>query len=98
MKFAKPIIWDEDKNQLLRRERGVSFEEVSVALNGALLDVVDHPNERQYLHQKMLIVEIRNYAYVVPYVENEEHVFLKTIYPSRKATRDYLTDPQRTQQ
>ena len=95
MTFTKPIIWDEDKNLSLRRERGVSFEEVLAALDGDLLDVIDHPNERQYAHQKMLVVAIRNYAYVVPYVENDKHVFLKTIYPSRKATRDYLTDPER---
>lgn len=95
MTFTKPIIWDENKNLSLRRERGVSFEDVLAALDGDLLDVIDHPNERQYAHQKMLVVAIRNYAYVVPYVENNEHVFLKTIYPSRKATRDYLTDPER---
>lgn len=79
---------------MLRKERGISFEEVTAALNCALLDVVSHPNQQQYGHQRMFIVEIRDYAYVVPFVEDQEQIFLKTIFPSRKATQEYLIEPK----
>lgn len=60
--------------------------------HGALLDVQDHPNTGQYPNQRLLVVRIRGYAYLVPFVETESEVFLKTIIPSRKATRNYLTE------
>jgi uncharacterized DUF497 family protein len=87
----KPINWNSDKNIRLKAERGVSFEEVLAAIShGALLDVVEHPGKEQYPHQRMFIVRIRGYAYLVPFVETDEEVFLKTIIPSRNATRRYL--------
>ena len=87
----KQILWDSDKNATLRRDRGVCFEDVLFALErGDLLDRLVHPNQDKYPGQQLLIVEIADYAYIVPYVETEEYLFLKTIIPSRKATRKYL--------
>ena len=83
--------WSATKNAQLKIERDISFEEIIVAINdGKLLDIVEHPNKKKFPGQKILIVEISEYAYLVPFVENEEKIFLKTIIPSRKATRDYL--------
>ena len=59
--------------------------------HGGILDVQDHPNTGPYPNQRILVVRIRGYAYLVPFVETESEVFLKTIIPSRKATRNYLT-------
>ena len=88
----KPIRWNADKSLSLKSERGVSFEEVLSAIpQGGLLRVMDHPNRAKYGHQKMLVVRIHDYAYLVPYVENEQEIFLKSIMPSRKATRDFLS-------
>ena len=87
----KPIRWNAEKSLSLKAERGVSFEEVLSAISqGALITVMDHPNRAKYGHQKMLVVVIRDYAYLVPYVESESEIFLKSIIPSRKAPRDFL--------
>ncbi|HXE95024.1 MAG TPA: hypothetical protein VN642_01355 [Dongiaceae bacterium] len=89
----KPINWNSEKNIRLKSARGVSFEEVLAAIShGALLDVVEHPNKERYPNQRMFIVRIRGYAYLVPFVETDEEVFLKTIIPSRIATRGYLKE------
>ncbi len=83
--------FDPEKNKSLIETRGISFEEVISAMEGkGLLDVIEHPNETRYSNQKIYVVELRNYVYLVPFVESEEHLFLKTIIPSRKATRLYL--------
>ena len=58
---------------------------------GRLLDVLAHPNPRKYPRQKVLVVDIASYACLVPFVEEDDHFFLKTIIPSRKATRDYIS-------
>lgn len=80
-----------DKNKLLINSRGVSFEDVVAVLeNGDVLDIVENPNQQKYLHQKMYIVEIRGYAYLVPFVKDKNKVFLKTIIPNRKAQKKYL--------
>jgi uncharacterized DUF497 family protein len=82
--------WSEKKNEQLKQSRGISFEDVVLALeSGGLLDVLMHPNPRQYPNQKVLVVAVMEYVYLVPHVEEHDHVFLKTIIPSRKATRDY---------
>lgn len=87
----KPFRWDPEKNEILRSDRGMSFENVVVAIeSGGLLDILAHPNQAKYPRQKVLVVECDNYVYLVPYVEEEDYVFLKTVIPSRKATRDYL--------
>ncbi len=89
----KPVNWSTEKNIRLKAERRVSFEEVISAMaNGGLLDVLDHPNTAQYPNQRMFVVRIRGYAYLVPFVETKQEVFLKTIIPSRKATRTYLDE------
>jgi len=83
--------WDSEKNEWLIQERGISFEEILIAINdGYLLDIVEHANKSNYPNQKVFIVEIEDYAYLVPFVEDEEKVFLKTIIPSRKATKKYI--------
>lgn len=91
----KPVSWNTENNIRLKAERGVSFEEVVSAMsNGGLLVVLDHPNTDQYPNQRMFVVRIRSYAYLVPFVETKQEVFLKTIIPSRKATRIYLDEEQ----
>ncbi len=88
----KYLDWDEDKNSLLKETRNISFEEVVLSLaNNKLLEIVEHPNKQKYPNQRMSIVEVRDYAYIVPFVEDEEEYFLKTIYPSREATKKYLS-------
>jgi uncharacterized DUF497 family protein len=82
--------WSETKNEQLKQSRGISFEDVVLALeSGGLLDVLTHPNPRRYPNQKVLVVAVMEYVYLVPHVEEPDHVFLKTVIPSRKATRDY---------
>ena len=84
----KPITWNPDKNSLLKQERGVSFEDVVFhIMAGDILDTVDHPNQERYPGQKIHVVAIEDYVYLVPFVESDEEVFLKTIIPSRKATK-----------
>ncbi len=87
----KYFAWDEDKNNFLKKTRNISFEEIVLSLsNNKLLEVVEHQNKQKYPSQKMFIVDVRDYAYVVPFVEDEKKYFLKTIYPSREATKKYL--------
>ena len=87
----KPFRWSVEKNALLQQERGLSFEQITVAVeSGGLLDIVAHPNAERYPRQRIMVVVIDDYAYLVPYVEEEDHLFLKTIIPSRKATRDFI--------
>jgi hypothetical protein len=87
----KPFRWSADKNETLQKDRHVSFEAMVVAIEvGGLLDVLTHPNPKRYPNQKILVIERDGYVYLVPMVEEEDYFFLKTIIPSRKATRDYL--------
>lgn len=87
----KPFRWSADKNKALKLLRGVSFEGIVVAVEaGGLLDVLEHPNKARYPNQKILVVALDGYVHLVPFVEEPEHYFLKTLIPSRKATRDYL--------
>ena len=84
--------WNDRKNELLKTERNVSFEEVILALEeGRLLAILEHPNQKKYPFQQIYIVEIEHYAWIVPFVETDETLFLKTIIPSRKMTKIYLT-------
>ena len=83
--------WDYKKNQKLKVERGISFEQIVMHIErGDVLDLVAHPNQGKYSGQHIIVVEINKYAYLVSFVESPEGKFLKTIIPSRKATRDYL--------
>lgn len=88
----KPHIdYSPEKNLLLKETRGISFEEIEVAIEeGNLLDVIMHPNIKRYPNQKMYVVKINNYIYLVPFVRQGDTVFLKTIFPSRKLTKKYL--------
>lgn len=87
----KPYRWNHAKNEQLKAERNISFEEIVLAIEAdGLLDVLRHPNEGKYPNQLLFVVSTDGYAYLVPCVEDPEGYFLKTIIPSRKATRDYL--------
>jgi uncharacterized DUF497 family protein len=88
---VKYFSWNAEKNQQLSEERGISFEEIVFHIErGDVVDVLVHPNPQRYPRQRVFIVNVEGYAYLVPFVEDENEVFLKTIIPSRKATRDYL--------
>jgi uncharacterized DUF497 family protein len=83
--------WDNEKNEMLRKNRGVCFEQVVVLMErGDVLDTIEHPNQDRYPGQKIAIIRIDDYAYLVPYIEKSEELFLKTIIPSRKATNNYV--------
>lgn len=83
--------WGVKKSEKLRQERGIGFEEVLVAIDeDGIIDIIEHPNKKKYPNQKVLIVNIDQYAYLVPFVEDREKIFLKTIIPSRKATKKYI--------
>ena len=87
----KYIAWDVGKNEKLKRERGISFEQaIDAIFSEGLINIFDHPNKQKYAHQKVFIVEMFEYAYIVPSVEDEEKIFLKTVIPSRKYTKKYL--------
>ena len=87
----KYFSWSSEKNENLKRDRQVSFEEVVFHIErGELLDILEHPNQERYPGQRIFVVNIDNYVYLIPFVENDSEVFLKTIIPSRKATRIYL--------
>ncbi len=87
----KLFAWNADKNALLKAKRKVAFEEIVLCIEmGFLLDVLEHPSQEKYQGQKNFVIQVDNYAYLVPFVESEREVFLKTIIPSRKATRKYL--------
>jgi uncharacterized DUF497 family protein len=89
----KQIRWNEEKNELLKRERDISFEEVLIAIDtNCLLDVLEHGDKKKYHNQKIFVVNINQYAYLVPFVETDVEIFLKTVIPSRKETKRYLID------
>ena len=83
--------WTNEKNEELIKDRDISFEEVVFCImHDGLLDIIEHPNKSKYPNQKIFIVDIDNYVYIVPFVEDDDIVFLKTIIPSRKMTKQYL--------
>lgn len=87
----KSIMWNSEKNKLLQAERDISFEDVVLHISiGDILDTFDHPNQERYPGQQIHVIEMEGYVYLVPFVETENEVFLKTIIPSRKATKIYL--------
>ncbi len=90
---VKPVLWNPQKNELLKKERGVSFEEVVVRIAaGELVRIYLHPNQERYPGQKIAEVLVDDYVYLVPFVETEAEIFLKTIIPSRKATKSLRGD------
>ena len=83
--------WSAENNESLKLDRGVSFEQVVFHIErGNLLDVLKHPNQRRYPGQRIFVVDIGGYAYLVPFVESEAEIFLKTVIPNRRATNTYL--------
>ncbi len=88
--MGKTFNWNSDKNQVLINNRGISFEDIVLNINlGNELDIYDHPNNERYPNQRVSVVLVENYVYLVPFVESEDEIFLKTIIPSRKATKQY---------
>jgi uncharacterized DUF497 family protein len=89
---VKHFDWNEMKNIYLKTERGISFEDIQTAIEeGKTITDIDNPLKSRYPKQKVFIVEFNDYAYVVPYIEDDTKIFLKTIYPSRKMTKKYLS-------
>ena len=83
--------WDDAKNAQLKAERGIGSEEIVFHIErGDLLDILEHPNPDRYAGQRIFVLRREDYVYLVPFVEDEQTVFLKTIIPSRKATKQYL--------
>jgi len=90
---VKIINWNTEKNEILKNTRNISFEDIVLKLaNGEIIDTVLHPNQEKYPKQKMYIISIHNYIHVVPFVESETEIFLKTIIPSRKETKKYKNE------
>ena len=87
----KPFAWNSKKNKLLKAQSGVSFDEIVLNIQlGNEVDIFEHPNHERYPGQRISVVLVEGYAYLVPFVESEEEIFLKTIIPSRKATKQYV--------
>jgi uncharacterized DUF497 family protein len=89
----KVFRWDNEKNEGLKQNRGVCFEEVVILMEREdVLETNEHPNQDKYPGQKIAIIRIENYAYLVPYIQESDEIFLKTIIPSRKATNKYVRE------
>jgi uncharacterized DUF497 family protein len=87
----KVFRWDNEKNEWLKKNRGVSFEQVVILMEREdVLETIEHRNQDKYPGQKIATVKIGDYAYIVPYIQESEDIFLKTIVPSRKATNKYV--------
>ncbi len=83
--------WNNEKNEQLKLQRGIGFEQIVMHIErGDVLEIVKHPNKEKYPNQQIIIVNISEYAYLVPFIQEENEMFLKTIVPSRKATNHYL--------
>lgn len=90
VKIIKRLEWNESKNQQLQLERGISFEQIQIAIEqGKLVDIILHPKVG-YENQRLLIIDIEDYIVLVPFVEDEDKIFLKTAFKSRRATKQYL--------
>ncbi|HRJ87782.1 MAG: BrnT family toxin [Blastocatellia bacterium] len=89
----KTYAWNPEKNELLRKERGICFEDVVFHIEaGDAVEIFEHPKQEKYPGQQVIVVRVEEYVYLVPFVENDDEIFLKTIIPSRKATKKYLGD------
>jgi len=87
---VKSIAWNSSKNEWLKAARGISFEDVVIHIeSGDIIETYDHPDQQRYPGQRIHAIAVRNHVVLVPFVETDEYVFLKTIIPSRKATRRY---------
>ena len=91
--------WNPEKNAQLKAERGLSFEQMVMHIEGGdHLTVSEHPNKGRYPGQQILVVRVGDYVYLVPFVQSAEVRFLKTIIPSRKATRQFLGEQDEKEQ
>ena len=91
--MKKKFVWNDEKNILLKKERNISFEEIVLAIeSNYLVDILKNPNEEKYPKQKIFVVNIFDYFYMIPFVENDDEIFLKTIIPSRKLTKKYTNE------
>lgn len=89
----RQLDWNDEKNETLKQERGITFEDIVYHLShGGLLDTIQHPNQQQYPGQRIFIVNVEGYVWIVPFVEDSDTIFLKTIIPSREMTKIYLGD------
>ena len=89
----KAYTWNNAKNDQLKQERNISFEKALFHIaNGDVLDIVEHPNQERYQGQRIFVIQIDEYVWLVPFVESDEEIFLKTVIPSRKATKKYLKE------
>lgn len=89
----KLISWNREKNGWLRKNRGICFEDILFYINNDfLIDDVKHPNQEKYSGQRIMVFNIEDYIYLVPYIESEDEIFLKTIIPGKKATKNYLEE------
>jgi len=87
----KYFSWDSEKNEKVKSERNISFEEIVYYIDkGQVLDILEDPNKKTYPNQFIYVIPVKDYVYLVPFVERENEIFLKTIIPSRKATEQYL--------
>jgi uncharacterized DUF497 family protein len=94
MSVDKTYNWNADKNQWLVQERGISFERIVFEISlGNEITVLMHPNQHKYPGQMISVVEVDGYVYLAPFVETESEIFLKTIIPSRKATKQFRSTP-----
>jgi predicted DNA binding CopG/RHH family protein len=93
------ILWDPDKNRWLKENRGISFDEVLLSIaQGHIIDILAHPNPEKYPGQRIVLVNIKQYIYCVPFLETENGIYIKTVFPSRKYTRYYLGEVKEAMQ
>jgi len=89
--YMSAFDWSDEENESLEKIRGICFEDVVVHVqNGGVLDIIKHPNKDRYPNQNVIVLDVEGYVYFVPFVKSKGVRFLKTIIPSRKATREYL--------
>ena len=87
--------WNSDKNEWLKKHRNISFEQIIFHLSqGDVWMVADHPDQGKYPGQRIYFVVVENYVYLVPHIITKGCIFLKTIIPSRKATKDYIKEQE----
>ncbi len=90
----KRVEYSKEKSKELKRKRGVGFEEITKIINkNGLVEILEHTNKEKYPNQRMFLVKIKDYIFVIPFVEDEDKIFLKTIFPSRKFTKQHTKKP-----
>ena len=89
----KDFEWNKEKNEWLKEQRDISFEEIVYFIeNGSLLDSYEYPNKKKYPRQSIFVVQTDSYIYIVPYVEEDAYYFLKTIIPNSEAKKKYMKE------